>query len=105
MRVTSARRPPPPPGPRISRWPGPPDPGSVPRRPDPPLDAGRVRHEQVVAHELDPITQPAGELCPAVPVVLGQTVLERDDRVTARPVRPQIDQLAGVERPALPGKG
>src|SRR5438477_90537 len=30
------------------------------------------------------------------------TVLERDDRVAPDPVRPEIDQLAGVERPILP---
>ena len=68
------------------------------------LDPRRVRHEQVVADELDPIAEPARQLRPAGPVVLGQAVLDRDDREAGDPVRPEVDQLAGVERPAFLGK-
>ena len=42
-----------------------------------------------------------GQLAPAGPVVLGQAVLERHDRVLVDPVGPEVDELAGVERPAL----
>ena len=45
--------------------------------------------------------EPRGQLAPAGPVVLGQAVLERDDRVARGPVGPEVDELAGVERPAL----
>ena len=61
----------------------------------------RVRDEQVVADELDPVAEPTGELGPAGPVVLGQAVLDRDDREPVRPVGPEIDELAGLERPAF----
>src|SRR5262245_25708023 len=68
---------------------------------DRPTDAFRVRHEQVVADELHPVAEPSRQLSPAGPVVLGQAVLDRDDREAGDPVGPEIDQLAGVERPAL----
>ena len=45
--------------------------------------------------------EPLGQVPPALPVVLGEAVLERDDRVARGPVGPQVDQLARVERPAL----
>src|SRR5438876_74812 len=35
------------------------------------------------------------------PVVLGQAVLDRNDRVARGPVGPQVDELTGFERPAL----
>ena len=51
----------------------------------PALDAAaqdrRVGHEDVVADELDAFADALGQLLPAVPVVLGHAVLERDDRV------------------------
>ena len=68
---------------------------------DRPLDPLGVRHEQVVADELDAVAEPARQLGPAGPVVLGQAVLDRDDRVAVDPVGPEVDQLAGVERPVL----
>ena len=67
-------------------------------------DALGVGHEQVVADELDAVAEPLGQLLPAEPVVLGQAVLDRDDRVAGGPVGPQVDQLAGLERPALLGQ-
>ena len=47
------------------------------------------------------LAEPLGQLLPAGPVVLGQAVLDRDDRVARGPVGPQVDELAGLERPAL----
>ena len=64
----------------------------------------RVRHEQVVTDELDATAEPLGQLPPADPVVLGQAVLDRDDRVAVDPVGPQLDELVAVERPALLGE-
>ncbi len=47
----------------------------------------RVRDEQVVADELDLAAELVGEQLPAVPVVLGAAVLDRDDRVLVSPAR------------------
>ena len=48
--------------------------------PTPSLDAAgeylRVRHEEVVADELDPVSQPLGDHGPPLPVVLGEAVLD-----------------------------
>ena len=43
-----------------------------------------VRDEEVVADELDAIAELLRDELPAVPVVLGAAVLDRDDRVLAR---------------------
>ena len=43
----------------------------------------RVGDEQVVADDLDPVVRALGQRCPAGPVVLGERVLDRDDRVVA----------------------
>ena len=40
-------------------------------------------------------------LAPARPVVLAEAVLDRDDRIAGDPVRPEVDQLAALERPTL----
>ena len=56
-----------------------------------------IGDEDVVAHELDAFAEPLCELAPAVPVVLGQSVLDGDHRVAIDPRLPAIDQLAGIE--------
>ena len=60
-----------------------------------------VGDEQVVADELDLVAELVGQQLPAVPVVLGAAVLDRDDRVLrdqlgeiARPCRPESSALA-----------
>src|SRR5690606_33912382 len=45
------------------------------------LQPVQVGDEQVVADQLDPGTDPRGQLHPAVPVVLGKRVLDRHQRV------------------------
>src|SRR5215831_13759338 len=52
-----------------------------------------VGDEQVIAHELDLITQFFGQGPPAVPVVLGQTIFDGDDRVLPYPVTPEADHV------------
>ena len=64
-------------------------------------DPFRVGDEQVVADELDRVAEPLGEVLPAVPVVLGQAVLDRHDRIARSPVGPQVDELPGVQRPTF----
>src|SRR5439155_20488046 len=44
-------------------------------------EAIRARDEHVVSDELDSIAELAGQLSPSLPVVLGQRILDRDDRV------------------------
>src|SRR6266576_5389488 len=74
----------------------------VHRRPgDAPLDEHRIGHEDVVADELDSRPEARRQLDPAGPVLLAETVLERDDRVLRDPGVPQVDELAGVEGPSL----
>src|ERR1019366_8598316 len=49
----------------------------------------RVRTEDVVADELDLPSEPFRQALPAAPVVLGEPVLEEDDRIPGDPVLPQ----------------
>jgi hypothetical protein len=48
------------------------------------LQDGGVRHEEVVADELAAVPELLGHELPARPVVLGEAVLDRDDRVRAQ---------------------
>ena len=64
----------------------------------------RVGHEQVVADQLDLLAEGVGQSRPALPVVLGHAVLDRDDRVAADQVRPVADHAAGIERLAFAGQ-
>ena len=56
------------------------------------LDALRVRDEQVVADELHAVAEALRQQLPASPVVLGEAILDGDDRVARRPVGPEVDQ-------------
>src|SRR5207342_2552562 len=69
---------------------------------DAPAQEIDVRHEQVVADELHPAAEAIGERLPGGPVVLGQAVLDRDDRETVGEVGPQVDHAGTVQRAALP---
>ena len=53
----------------------------------------RVGHEEVVAHELDPLAQPLGQEPPALPVVLGHAVLDRQDGVLVDQFLVEVDHL------------
>ena len=57
-----------------------------------------MRGEEVIAHQLDPGTEPLGELAPAHPVGFPERVLERHDRIALAQVGPAIDELAGGQR-------
>src|SRR6516225_9038694 len=57
------------------------------------LQPFNIRHEQVIAHELNLLAQfPSHEL-PAVPIVFGKTVFERHYRVLPRPASPELYHL------------
>ena len=61
-----------------------------------------VRDEQIVADELDAASEPVGQRLPGRPVVLGEAVLDRDDRKTVDEVGPEVDHPVPVERSSLP---
>src|SRR5579872_1537627 len=52
-----------------------------------------VRDEDVVAHELDPRAVLPGEGGPALPVILGEAVLDRDDRILGEPLLVALPEL------------
>src|SRR3546814_14758308 len=64
-------------------------------------EALRIGHEQVAADELHPPADFLRERLPAVPVVLGHTVLDRDDRVARHEVGEIADHAGRVERLAF----
>jgi hypothetical protein len=66
-------------------------------------EGARVGHE-VVTDELAAITDTRRQGLPALPVVLGEAVLEADDGVPGDPIGPEVDHLARLERAALPGQ-
>ena len=60
-----------------------------------------VGDEEVVADELEPLAEPLGRALPAVPVVLGDAVLERDDREAVERVRVEVGHLRRASLAAL----
>src|SRR4051812_32356563 len=60
-----------------------------------------VRHEEVVADELQALAEAIGEDLPAVPVLLVHAVLDRHDRVLAGEVGPVVGELRPAQRAAL----
>ena len=69
---------------------------------DPVRDAARenfgVRHEDIVADEQDLLPKLLRQRLPALPVALGQAVLDRGDRVRRDELRPVPDHPVGRER-------
>ena len=54
----------------------------------------RVGDEQIVAHQLDLLAERVGQQLPAVPIVFGHAVFDRDDgRILAHPVGPELHHL------------
>ena len=60
-----------------------------------------VGDEDVVADELHVAAEAAGERGPAVPVVLGHAVLDRDDRVAVAQIGEVVGELGARERALL----
>src|SRR5512135_544252 len=56
----------------------------------------RIGDEDVIPHDLDLLSQRVREHLPAFPVILGETVLDRHDRVLAAKVLVERDELRGV---------
>ena len=65
------------------------------------LQDGRVGHEQVVADELNLVAQTPAQERPAVPVVLGHAVLDRDDRIARDEIGEKIGKLGRAELAAF----
>ena len=68
---------------------------------DAPPKSLRIRHEQIVADELDPFAEPVGEDLPAAPVLLGHAVLDGKDRIPVGQVRPVGRELVRRECASL----
>ena len=68
---------------------------------DPTTQALGVGDEHVVAHELQARAQALGERTPALPVLLVDAVLERDDRIAPAQLRPVVAQLLGGQAAPL----
>ncbi len=64
---------------------------------DPAFEPRGVRAEEVVADELDAPAEPLGQDRPAVPVVLREPVLDRDERVVAGERDELLDERGRVE--------
>ena len=62
------------------------------------LQARHVRDEEIVANELDPVPDRAGQMLPAIPVVFRHPVLDRDDRIAGAPVLIELDERRRIER-------
>ena len=60
-----------------------------------------IRHEQVVADELQAIAEPLGELPPRIPVVLGGPVLDRHERELVREPRIELGHRGAVRLASL----
>ena len=56
-----------------------------------------MRHQQVVADDLQLCARRVGEAREAVQVVLGQRVLDRDDRIALDPAQQHLDHAVGIE--------
>ena len=65
------------------------------------LQALGVGDKQVVAHQLDPVSDAASQLDPAVPILLGHAVLDGDDGVLLNELAPVIDHLRAGKLAAL----
>ena len=70
---------------------------------DPGRQTGRIGDEQVVADDLATIAQTLGQHPPAVEIILGTAVLDRDDGEAFAQVGQIVDHGLGLERLALPG--
>ena len=70
---------------------------------DAPLQAVAVGDEQVVAHQLHRGPQAIGQQLPAVPVILGNAVLDRHDRVAAHQLGQLFDHLGTAVAAAAKG--
>ena len=65
-----------------------------------PPQEGDVGHQQIVADQLYPLTEPLRQQTPPVPVFLSQPVFDAHDGVLVDPVLPEIDHLrAGQASP------
>ena len=67
------------------------------------LQPGDVGDEQVVADDLDLVADLAHQRAPAGPVVLGQRVLDGDDREVVDPLGVDVGHLVGGQAAALEG--
>src|SRR6185503_7398680 len=63
------------------------------------------RDEEVVPDELHTVTEPLRQRAPRLPVVLRSTVFDRDDRITADELRPELGHFRARLLSALEAVG
>src|SRR6266851_5897063 len=71
---------------------------------DPIAQAARIGHEHIVADKLNRAAELMREKAPAVPIVLGHAIFDRDDRISANEIGPVSDEAGSIERLALAGE-
>ena len=69
---------------------------------DPSLQDLRVGDEHIVADQLHAVAERLRQQLPAVPVALGEAVLDRDDRILPHPVVVELDHLRPSVRVGSP---
>jgi hypothetical protein len=64
---------------------------------DPALQPLDIGDEDVIANKLEPLAEPIGQESPALPLVLGEAVLERHERIAVGEILVHLDHRLGVE--------
>ena len=65
------------------------------------LETRSIGNEEVVTYKLDLLAQTLSELLPAIPVLLVETVLDRDDGILIDELLPVVDHLVTRELASL----
>src|ERR1044072_8028275 len=52
-----------------------------------------IGHEEIIAHQLDPVLQRLGQVAPPAPIASGQAILDRHNRVAVDPPGVEIDHF------------
>ena len=60
-----------------------------------PTETLLIGNEQIVSHQLHPVTQPGRQARPPVPIVLAQSIFNGNNGISPGPVLPEINHLLG----------
>ncbi len=53
----------------------------------------RVGHQKVITNDLQTVSVPCGEVLPAFPIILGESVFDGNDGILFNPIGPEIHHL------------
>src|SRR6266478_2103718 len=65
------------------------------------FETRRIRHEQIIAYQLDAITQALAQVRPALPIILGKAIFDSDNWVLVNPLLIEVHHLAGSQGATL----